>query len=229
MEDAQESNASTGWITLLGDAARTGGLGLRPTRAPSQVRWQLRLGRSIRGAPILDAGILYVASIEGTLHAITVAVGRRKWVFHSAGGCHATPSIAGNNVLFGSDDGKVYAVDCGSGKLVWEVATGAEVWTSPVTRNGIVYFGSADANIYAVDALSGAPRWKPRWPAKSIPRPTLAKASFMWVVETGPCTVSMWPAAKSSGVPRPAKASIHRQLWQAPPWWSARRIFACMP
>src|SRR5215469_13128213 len=137
MEDSQASNRSPDWITLLSDVSRTGGLGLRPTHAPTRLRWQLRLGRSIRGAPILDAGILYAASIEGTLNAIDAARGRRHWVFQAGGRCHTTPSISGNNVLFGSDDGKVYAVDCGSGKLVWEVATGAEVWTSPVTRNGI--------------------------------------------------------------------------------------------
>src|SRR5437867_9801858 len=153
-ENAKPSIAETDWITLLNDKARTGGQGTRPARAPSKTRWQFRTGSSIRSAPILRDGILYVTSIAGSLHAIDVASGRAKWKFPVVEQVHSTPSLCGNKVLFGCDDGKVYAVDCVSGAKLWDSSTGGEVWTSPIVRGGIVFFGSAGGRMYAVDAAT---------------------------------------------------------------------------
>ena len=143
---SQPANA-TDWITLLGDKARTGGQGPCSVHAPARVRWQLRVARSIRSAPVLRKSTLYVTSVAGTLHAIDATRGRPKWVFHAADKIHSTPAISGDLVLFGCDDGKLYAVNCHSGKKVWETPTRAEVWTSPSIRNGIAYFGSADQHV----------------------------------------------------------------------------------
>src|SRR5256712_3407379 len=122
--------AETDWVTLLNDNSRTGGLGTRPAHAPSKTRWQFRTGSSIRSAPILRDGILYVTSIAGSLHAIDVASGRAKWKFPVAEQVHSTPSFCGNKGLFGCHDGKVYAVDCVFGGKVWESSTGGGVWAS---------------------------------------------------------------------------------------------------
>src|ERR1700704_1287720 len=123
-QNAKASIAETNWVTLLNDNSRTGGQGIRPARAPSRTRWQFRTGSSIRSAPILRDGILYVIQITAGLQAIDVASGRLKWKFSVAEQIHSTPSFCGNKVLFGCDDGKVYAVDCLSGAKVWESATG---------------------------------------------------------------------------------------------------------
>src|SRR5215469_13546842 len=99
------------WPTLLGDNTRTGGQGLRPIPSPEKAVWQFRTGSAVRSAPILDDGILYIASVNGALRAIDVAAGTSKWKFEAAGGVHSTPSLFGNAILFGCDDGNVYALD----------------------------------------------------------------------------------------------------------------------
>ena len=134
------------WPTLLVDNARTGGQGQHPPHSPEKAVWKFRTGSAVRSAPVLDDGILYVASVNGVLHAIDVAAGTSKWKFEAAGQVHSTPSLFGNVILFGCDDGKVYALDRHSGKKLWEAGSQAEVWSSAVVRNGIVFFGSADGS-----------------------------------------------------------------------------------
>ena len=158
-QTSEPSLAETDWPALLYDNARTGGQGVRPARAPDHVRWHIRMGGSVRSAPVLRTGVLYVTSMAGNLHAIDIEKGRQKWQFQAADHIHSTPSLSGNKVLFGCDSGKVYAVDRDSGKPAWETAAAAEVWTSPVIRHGVAFFGSADARMYAVEVDTGRKRW----------------------------------------------------------------------
>ena len=159
MTETAKSRASDDWPTLLKNNARTGGQALSKPGSPERGLWTFRTGSSVRSAPILDDGILYVASVNGILHAIDAATGSLKWKFQAGGQVHSTPSLYAERILFGCDDGKVYAVDRHSGTKMWEVSTEAEVWASPVARDGTVFFGSADVRIYAVEAGSGHRRW----------------------------------------------------------------------
>src|SRR5437773_11944779 len=104
-ETTKPADAQGDWPTLLKDNSRTGGQGQRPLHAPEKPVWQLRTGGSVRSAPILCEGILYVTSINGFLHAIDVATGTSKWKFQAPEQIHSTPSLSGPRVLFGCDDG----------------------------------------------------------------------------------------------------------------------------
>ncbi len=64
------------WITLLKDNSRTGGHSAPLLPSPAKARWQMRVGSSIRTAPVLRAGALYVTSTAGYLHAIQTDSGR---------------------------------------------------------------------------------------------------------------------------------------------------------
>src|SRR2546425_11037667 len=108
-ENAKPSVTETDWVTLLNDNARTGGQGIRPVHAPSKTRWQFRTGSSIRSAPILRDGILYVTCIADSLHAIDVTRGKAKWKFPVAQEVPSTPSFLRNKGFFGSDRGKGYS------------------------------------------------------------------------------------------------------------------------
>jgi len=99
------------WPTLLKDNLRTGGQNSLTPRAPKRVRWQARLGSSIRSAPVLRNELLYVTVTGGTLYAIDVSSGRPKWRFRTADQIHSTPSVSNNKVFFGCDSGTVYAVN----------------------------------------------------------------------------------------------------------------------
>ena len=87
------TTAGNEWITLLCDNGRTGGQRARPFDSPSRARWQLRLGSSVRSAPVLYQATLYVSSLAGHLHAVNVETGRLKWKFEATGQIHSTPSL----------------------------------------------------------------------------------------------------------------------------------------
>ena len=111
MRQTGNSRAVEDWPTLLKDNSRTGAQGQLPARSPERAVWQFRTGSSVRSAPILDGGLLYVTSLRGVLHAIEVVTGVSKWKFQAPGQIHSTPSLSDNRILFGCDDGKVYAID----------------------------------------------------------------------------------------------------------------------
>jgi hypothetical protein len=101
------------------------------------------MGGSVRSAPVLRSGVLYVTSMAGNLNAMTskrppeVAIsGRRPHPFH--------PVSLWQQSSFGCDSGKVYAVVAireSPGKLPPRRSL-----TSPVVRHAGV-FGGADAHI----------------------------------------------------------------------------------
>jgi len=132
MTETAKTNAPGDWPTLLKDSARTGGQGQHRVPSPERAVWQFRTGSSVRSAPILEDGVLYVASVNGMLHAIDVTTGISKWKFQAAAQVHSTPSLSKNRILFGCDDGKVYALDRHAGNKLWASQTGAEIWASPV-------------------------------------------------------------------------------------------------
>src|SRR5690349_1642607 len=125
------------WPTLLGDNARTGCQGQIKLRFPEKAAWQYRAGSAVRSAPVLQDGVLHVASLSRELHAIDVATGTSRWKFQSPGQLHATPSLYGDLILFGCDDGKLYALDRHSVQELWHAATQAEVWSSAVVRDRV--------------------------------------------------------------------------------------------
>ena len=116
MTPTAKPEAPGDWPTLLKDNARTGGQGLHQTKSPEGAVWQFRTGSSVRSAPVLEDGVLYVASVNGVLHAIDAVTGALKWKFQAAAQIHSTPSLSENRVLFGCDDGRVYAIDRRSGE-----------------------------------------------------------------------------------------------------------------
>jgi len=101
--------AEKDWPTLLRDNSRSGGQSPQIFKAPVGARWQLKVEGSVRSAPVLRGGLLYVTSVSGFLQAIDVVTGRLKWRFKAPASIHSTPSLSGGRVLFGCGDGSLLA------------------------------------------------------------------------------------------------------------------------
>src|ERR1700731_644778 len=111
MLETGNSKAVEDCPTLPKDKARSGGQKPFPALSPERAVWQFRAGGSVRSAPLLKDGNLYVISVAGVLHAIDVVTGTAKWKFQAGGQVHCPPSLFADQILFGSDDGIVYAVN----------------------------------------------------------------------------------------------------------------------
>src|SRR5438105_43453 len=80
-ETAKPAIPESDWPSLLHDNSRTGGQGVRAAHAPDRARWQVRVGSSIRSAPILRNGfMLVVVTAKSTV-----------WTFPPAKFCGALP------------------------------------------------------------------------------------------------------------------------------------------
>src|SRR5215472_16899276 len=157
--EAQVKVASD-WPTLLCDNRRSGGQLPQPWRAPRRSLWQARIEGSVRSAPILYDGLLYVPSLAGFLNPIDTHTGKVRWRFKTTAPIHSTPSLNSGKVLVTCDNGTLYAIDASTGTKTWDVPTGAEVWTSAIVSEDTIFFGDASGQMHAVSSAYGALQWK---------------------------------------------------------------------
>jgi outer membrane protein assembly factor BamB len=81
-------------------------------------------GRSRRGgfaaAPLVQDGVVYIGSRDGTLYAVSAETGELRWEFQTGGPIRCTAAAAGTTIVFASDDMHAYAVEAATGKQVWK-------------------------------------------------------------------------------------------------------------
>jgi probable HAF family extracellular repeat protein len=124
------------------------------------VDWSAPTGGSVFSSPAVDDGVVYAASTDGQLYALSAANGKQLWATKIGGNdLFSSPAVAGGRVFVGSDDDSVYALDAASGNVLWTFATGGDVVAPPAVEAGVVYVGSWDANLYALDAATGRLLW----------------------------------------------------------------------
>lgn len=170
--------------TFHGNAARTG---VYDTQGPARldgVKWQFKTGGPIVTSPVIADGVVYIASLDGHLHAIDQETGQEKWKFKSRMPIASTPAVQGQTLYFVSSAGSLAALDTATGTPKWVMAveyerkfeakglngypspaqTIPDAWdlftSSPAVAGGRVYFGSGDGGVYAVDAQTGILQWK---------------------------------------------------------------------
>ncbi len=170
--------------TFRGNPGHTGAYAGAGPRELHGVKWSFATGAAVVSSPVLDKGVLYFGSGDGSVYAVDAETGMQKWSAPTRGAVDSTPAVDHGLVFAVSYDGGLYAFDAASGKQRWRFDTGGErrfeakalhgqaprnqtffdAWdmylSSPVVGQGAVYFGSGDGNVYAVDASTGALRWK---------------------------------------------------------------------
>lgn len=126
--------------------------------APGSLRWRFTTTGTVLSHPVVAGDLVYAASNDGTLYALTTADGRQRWKYTTGAAIGSAPAVLGGSVYLGSDDRILYAFDARSGKIRWRFTTKGIVHT-PVVTGGVAYVGSADHRLYAVDSAGGKRRW----------------------------------------------------------------------
>lgn len=121
-------------------------------------------------SPIIDNGVLYLATGNGVMSAYQAATGQSIWRFAAGDIVHSVPVIVGNLIVFGCFDGHVLALDKSDGSLAWKFKTighqyfpKGEVQGLLATDGKRVFVGARDYNFYAIDATSGRAVWNIRF------------------------------------------------------------------
>ena len=162
-----------------GNPARTGAYDEEGVPVLHKLRWKFKTGGAIYSSPSVADGVVYFASNDGNLYAVSADSGKELWradigdeyAYKSSGfDVISSPTIAGGVVYFGCWDSDFYALDAKTGKVLWRFEEG--LTTSPFVVDGVVYFGTIDS-LFAVNAKTGVEKWRLEM-AGEIPPPSFA-------------------------------------------------------
>ena len=143
----------------VADGVVYGGSSLKALDADSgDVLWEYDSGRIDYSAPVVSGGVVYVGSLDRSLHAVDAETGSARWRYRTDGESRSAPIVVDRVVFFSSNDDHMYAVDAATGDLLWRYQAEGSVY-SPTISDGILYFGTRD-HLYAVDAATGSLVWR---------------------------------------------------------------------
>lgn len=134
-----------------------------PPDAPApRPRWQVDLGHSLLGTPVLAEGLVLVGGFDGILRAFELASGRERWHFDIGAPVVSTVWVENGLVLVGSRSYELFALRLQDGREAWRRYHWFSWVESAVNgRDGRVYVGSSDgAHLSCLNPASGQLHWR---------------------------------------------------------------------
>lgn len=117
--------------------------GVHCIRMDGTLEWRREVGAMVHAAPAVDAERVYVADMEGHVHALDRATGNPIWSKHHAPFSIEMPiTLHEDTLYFGAWDGLVYAVNASDGSLRWKEP--GPTGQSDVPINKSRYYAPAD-------------------------------------------------------------------------------------
>ncbi len=164
-----------------------------------------------RGAMALSPdGMLYAATLGGSVLAMDVIRGTRRWESKVAGAVYGGVTVSGDLLLVPSGT-DLAILDRDDGRLVRTLPVGGQLDTAPAAWGGGAFVGSDDGHLRAFDLATGAQVWATEtdgpFDAAPLVRDGVVYAATMtgtvWAVESATGTVR-WKTNVSS---RPVSVS----------------------
>ena len=139
------------------------GCGVAGSTLPDQpeLLWTFTVeNQDFQAGAAIDGGSVYVGSASGTLYAIDLATGKKRWEYAGKSSYKTAPAVRDGRVFIGDQDGEFACFDAKSGQLLWKYATDGPIDSAANFYRDCVLFGSEDANEYCLNAASGKLVWK---------------------------------------------------------------------
>jgi outer membrane protein assembly factor BamB len=129
--------------------------------ADGKEKWAYKSEGGFATTPLVQNGKLYLGDLDGLLHCIDAATGKRLWTFDSEGSIHSSANVTPDHkrILFGNDNAQVFAVDAATGKKLWEGKGGDRINACPAVGNGAAYFTGCDARLLALNLADGTEKF----------------------------------------------------------------------
>jgi outer membrane protein assembly factor BamB len=124
------------------------------------MRWQTSSTGSVVSSPTVTGGVVYAASLDGSVYAVNATTGRAVWTTNVGSPVSSSPELVNGLVFVGSQSGQLAALSPRNGSVVWTFQTGGAISSAPLISSGIVYVGSGDGNLDAMNASTGALLWQ---------------------------------------------------------------------
>ncbi|HEV7331651.1 MAG TPA: PQQ-binding-like beta-propeller repeat protein [Flavisolibacter sp.] len=129
----------------------------------TKAAWTYHSAANVISTPAVVGNLVVFGNQNGTIEALGLEKGNRKWTFKTGGPIFSSPAFAATNgdtkIVVGSADGAVYCLNK-SGKQVWKATTDAAVLGSPLIDGHVVYVGGSDHSFRALDLATGNERWR---------------------------------------------------------------------
>ncbi len=164
--------AEGSWTTFHGDINRDGAASTSGDGGMLHLAWTYCTGGSVFSSPIVQNGVVYIASTNMTLTAIDIQSAKMLWQIQADDAFYGTPALVDGVLYIASLSGVIYGINAEDGFVRWHTqldTPGAKVWSSPAVANGLVIIGAASTlsenpkragQILAFDAATGKQRWR---------------------------------------------------------------------
>lgn len=145
----------TVYATVSGHAGDDDVRGYLYALEEGNVRWRYGVEAECRVDPVVGDGTAYVATGDGTVHAVTLD-GDQRWSTGRPGTVYTTPAVGGDHVYVLAK-GTVVALSRSDGEAAWESATGDQLFNGLAVTDRHVYLGGG--NVIALDRADGSTAW----------------------------------------------------------------------
>lgn len=109
--------------------------------------------------PTFDGGVVYAASENGVVVAITADQGEEVWRTRIRSTITGGVGAGRGLVLIGTEDAEIIALNQFDGSEKWRMAVSSEVLSAPQTNGDVVVAQTVDDKLVALDADDGERRW----------------------------------------------------------------------
>ena len=123
-----------------------------------QLKWERKLHpgtkfTDVDAHPVLDAGMLYVPSYDGSLYALKREGGETLWRFDAGGSKRV--QVEGDRLYLPSSEGAIYALQKQNAKVLWKFELDSGTPTQMVITDRYVIVASSFQYLYVLDKNTG--------------------------------------------------------------------------
>lgn len=154
-----ESSASQ-WPQFRGGPSQTG---IATGSLPVELEpvWTFEVADGTESTPAIADGLVYIPSLAGQLHALSLADGKSVWTYDTdEEEIKSSPLVHDGTVYFGDEYGRFHALDAKTGKVRWKIEAESSISSAANLGGDCILFGSYDNSLYCVSAKDGAVTWK---------------------------------------------------------------------
>ena len=166
--------AQGSWTTFRGDSNRDGVAPPATSKSSGllHLAWTFCTRSSVFSSPVVQNGVVYIASTDMTLTALDIQSAKMLWQIQADDAFFGTPAIFNNTLYIASLSGVIYGINTRDGFVRWQTRVdtpGAKVWSSPAIANGLLILGVASTlsenpkksgQVLAYDIATGKLRWR---------------------------------------------------------------------
>lgn len=161
------------WALPGRDVAHTSALA-NSSSVQGRIAWQFEAGPTLRAAPAIADGRVFLATGDDKLVALNEATGGLLWERNLPLLTGASPAVTRSAAYLTMRDGQVIAFDVENGDTLWTFQAADAFFASAVIYQGVVYAASWGGIIYALDAIDGRELWTFETEGRIVAAPSFA-------------------------------------------------------